>query len=116
MEPQNFSPTPLDNLDINPVQRHPALTWLIWYGAYLLIVRFGYTVGLPLMTSLIANDSSKMGDYYNFFNLLITVGNIAISMAIVVFVKDKLCRVVFSLMILSNLYSLIITLFTHPIM
>ncbi len=110
MEEQTLTQTPLDSLETKAEKGHPALTWLIRYGAYLLLVRISYVVLVPLFTAIVIRDSSKMQAVYAGFNALTTVGNIAIAAAIIVFVKDRMCRAVFILTILLNFYSLFTTL------
>lgn len=110
MSQQSLDATPLDTLERPTVQRPPALTWLIYYGAFNLFIRFIYSIGMPLMTRFIANDLDKIKSAYFMFNVVTNGLGLAISIAIAIFVKDRLCQIIFGLLALANLSSLVVIL------
>lgn len=109
----NLSNTPLDSLEKTPVPRSPALTWLIYYGAFNLFIRFIYSVGMPIMTRFIAYDSEKIQAAYTQFNMVTNLLGLGISIAIVLFVKDRLCQIIFGLLAFANLASMVV-IFLSP--
>ena len=114
MQDGNHTPmsTPLDQPELHAsAKQHPALTWLIVYGAYILLVRMIYAFVLPLMSGSLSNTQSDLQTIYHNLNLLTILGNIALSVAIIISINHKLCRAIFAITVLMNIFSLITTLF-----
>ena len=105
------TPTPLDSPETEPVQQHPALKWLIYYGIFNLTTRFSYTILMPLLTLKIASSAGRLTAAYNMFGLGINIIGLGIALAISIKIKDKLCQIIFGLIALSNVYSILVSIF-----
>ena len=104
------TPTPLDSPETEPVQQHPALKWLIYYGIFNLTTRFAYTILMPLLTGSIAYSAERLTAAYSMYNLVVSAIGLAIALAICIKVKVKICQIIFGLIALSNLGTILIIL------
>jgi hypothetical protein len=83
-----------------PSPTHPAVTWLMVYGAYLLAAKIIQLL-LPLYIQNFGGGDAMR--YYRTSNLIFGLGEVAVLVGIMVNVRHPLCRVLFGVFALASL-------------